>query len=76
MPSAPAAMAMCTAGRPCACAVTGRPLACAASTTARTSSRVNWHSITCVPVVENPPLVMILTRSTPRSARSRTAARS
>ncbi len=52
----------------------GRPRRCASRTTAVSSSSVNWHSVTEVPAVSIPPLAMILTTSTPRSARSATAA--
>ena len=37
--------------------------------------KVNWHAATSVPGVMLPPLAMIFTTSTRRSARSRTAAR-
>lgn len=70
MPSTPAVIDWRTAGTPCACAVTGRPSRCASSTTTRSSVWVNWHASTSVPGVITPPLVMIFTTSTPRSARS------
>ncbi len=54
-------------------AVTSNPAPCAASTTARSSSMVNWGTNASVPDVLTPPLAMIFTMSTPRSARCCTA---
>lgn len=65
-----------TAGRAWAWAVIARPSRCASSTAAHSSGSENWHANTSVPGVITPPLVMTLTMSAPRSARSATARRS
>ena len=75
IPSAPAATALAIAATACACAVTLSPCRWASSTAALSTSGVNWARYWCVPGVRVPPLAMILMTSTPRSACSRTAAR-
>ena len=77
--SIPSTLAATAAAMPAvawACAVTGKPTRWAASTTA-----ASWPSSYCgrhgsVPTVVKPPVAMILTQSTPRAARSRTASTS
>jgi hypothetical protein len=76
MPSTPASRAARIAPVPWACAVTGRPRRCASSTITVSCSGVNWATSWWVPGVMVPPLAITLMTSTPRSARSRAAARS
>ena len=61
--------------RECAWATTGRPARCAVSTIVASSGTLNWAPSWSVPGVANPPEAMTLTTSTPRPARSATAAR-